>query len=134
MRMTLAVHPRQYSIHSFSPNAQIPSHVFTEKVYFIGKTEEGLTLVVPSELELDSLEQEMGWSCLEVLGPLGFSMTGILSKIASTLADAQISIFALSTFDTDYILVKKTCLQNAITALRKASYKIIESNEAPSSR
>ncbi|BDA60447.1 ACT domain-containing protein [Shewanella xiamenensis] len=131
MRMTLAVHTRQYTIHSFSPKAQIPTEVFAEEVYFICKTEEGLTLVVPSELALDSLEQETNWSCLEVLGPLGFSLTGILSKIASTLADVQISIFALSTFDTEYILVKKNCLQGAIAALKKAGYKIIESNEAP---
>ncbi|ASK69098.1 ACT domain-containing protein [Shewanella bicestrii] len=131
MRMTLAVHPRQYTIHSFSPNAQLPSEVFAEEVYFIGRTEEGLTVVVSSELELDSLEQETHWCCLEVLGPLGFSMTGILSKISGTLADVQISIFALSTFDTDYILVKKNCLQSAVAALKKAGYKIIESNEAP---
>ncbi|MGL4749790.1 MAG: ACT domain-containing protein, partial [Shewanella sp.] len=52
MRMTLAVHTRQYSIHSFPPSAPIPSEVFAEEVYFICKTEEGLTLVVPSELAL----------------------------------------------------------------------------------
>ena len=130
MRMTLAVHTRQYTIHSFSPSAQLPSEVFAQEVYFIGKTEEGLTLVISSEVKLDSLEQESGWCCLEVLGPLGFSMTGILSKVSGTLADAQISIFALSTFDTDYILVKKNRLTSAIAALKKAGYQIIESNEA----
>ncbi|WP_297896250.1 ACT domain-containing protein [Shewanella sp.] len=131
MRMTLAVHTRQYTIHSFSPNAQLPSEVFAEEVYFIGKTEEGLTLVISSDIELDSLEQELNWCCLEVLGPLGFSMTGILSKVSGTLADVQISIFALSTFDTDYILVKKNRLTSAIAALKKQGYQIIEPEAAP---
>lgn len=131
MRMTLAVHTRQYTIHSFSPNAQLPREVFAEEVYFIGKTEEGLTLVISSDIELDSLEQEPNWCCLEVLGPLGFSMTGILSKVSGTLADVQISIFALSTFDTDYILVKKNRLTSAIAALKKQGYQIIEPEAAP---
>lgn len=129
MRMTLAVHTRQYTIHSFSPNAQLPSNIFAEDVYFISKTAEGFTVVIGSDVELDSLEQEGHWCCIEVFGPLGFSMTGILSKVSSTLADVQISIFALSTFDTDYILVKQSRLTSAIDALRKQGYQVIESQE-----
>ncbi|MBW3513302.1 MULTISPECIES: ACT domain-containing protein [unclassified Shewanella] len=129
MRMTLAVHPEQYTIHSFSPNAVLPSEVFAQDMYFIGKTQEGLSLVVSSEMELDSLEQEPGWCCFEVLGPLGFSMTGILSKVSGTLADEQISIFAISTFDTDYILVKNNRLKSAVAALKKQGYHIIESKD-----
>ncbi|GIU14241.1 ACT domain-containing protein [Shewanella glacialipiscicola] len=127
MRMTLAVLPEQYTIHSFSPNAVLPSEVFAQEIYFIGKTPEGLSLVIDSDVTLDSLEQEHGWRCFEVLGPLGFLTTGILSKVLSTLADEHISIFAMSTFDTDYILVKYNRLSLAIDALRKQGYHIIES-------
>lgn len=124
--MTLAVHPQLYSIHSFSPEASLPTSVFNQPMFFIGKTREELSVVVPAELELDSLEAETDWRCFEVLGPLGFSMTGILSRVSGTLADANISIFAISTFDTDYILVKRDKLKQAIAALKRNGYQIVE--------
>ena len=126
MRMTLAVHPEQYSIHSFSPDTTPPSIVFEQTMFFIAKTKEELSVVVPAHVELDSLEREDNWACFEILGPLGFSLTGILSRVSGILADAQISIFAISTFDTDYILVKQNKLPQAIAALKKNTYQIIE--------
>ncbi|MGL4473462.1 MAG: ACT domain-containing protein [Shewanella sp.] len=126
MRMTLAIHCQQYTVHSFSPLTTIPAAVLTQDIFFIGKTQEELSIVVPADVELDSLEQEQGWCCLEVMGPLGFSMTGILARIAATLADAQVSIFSISTFDTDYILIKENKLAVAVAALKKKGYQIIE--------
>ncbi len=125
-RMTLAVHSQVYSIHSFSPDASIASEVFQQNMFFIGKTNDELSVVVPAELNLDSLEEESNWRCIEVIGPLGFSMTGILASVSGALADADISIFAISTFDTDYILVKKDKLSKAILALKKKNYQITE--------
>lgn len=125
-RMTLAVHSQLYSIHSFSPDASIASEIFQQDMFFVGKTKDELSVVVPAELNLDSLEEESNWRCIEVIGPLGFSMTGILASVSGTLADADISIFAISTFDTDYILVKKDKLSKAITALKKKNYQITE--------
>ncbi|MGP1782618.1 ACT domain-containing protein, partial [Shewanella frigidimarina] len=92
----------------------------------IGKTKDEISVVVPATLILDSIEQEDDWRCLEVIGPLGFSMTGILANVSSTLADEKISIFAISTFDTDYILVKKDTLSAATKALKKKNYQIID--------
>ncbi|MEC4724205.1 ACT domain-containing protein [Shewanella sp. D64] len=125
-RMTLAVHSQIYSIHSFSPDAKIPAKVFTQEMFFVGKTKDELSVVVPAELKLESIEEESNWRCLEVVGPLGFSMTGILSSVSGALAIAGISIFAISTFDTDYILVKKDKLAEAITALKKKQFQITE--------
>ncbi|WP_028773862.1 ACT domain-containing protein [Shewanella waksmanii] len=125
-RMTLALHEQLYSIHSFAPDTPIDPIVFSQPMYFIGKTQDELSIVTPSEIQLDSLEQEDDWRCFEVMGPLGFSMTGILSRVSGALSDANISIFAISTFDTDYILVKKEKLQDAINALSRKSYKIVE--------
>ena len=62
---------------------------------------------------------------LEVLGPLDFSLTGILSDIASVLASQKISIFAISTFDTDYILVKRNTVEAAVGVLRLNHYQVI---------
>ncbi len=125
-RLTLAVHPQLYSIHSFPPDTSLDKRIFEQAIYFIGKTQDELSVVVPVELALDNVEQESDWRCFEVVGPLGFSMTGILAKVSATLAEAKISIFAISTFDTDYILVKKNKLEQAIQSLRKNHYQIID--------
>ncbi|GIU24003.1 MULTISPECIES: ACT domain-containing protein [unclassified Shewanella] len=125
-RMTLATHPELYTIHSFSSDCTIPAEIFQQEMYFIGKTKDEISVVVSSKLALNSLEQEDDWRCLEVIGPLGFSMTGILANVSGTLANEKISIFAISTFDTDYILVKKDTLAAATKALKKKNYQIID--------
>lgn len=123
-KQTLAVLTQQFTIHSFTPETRPDASIFDQDIYFIGKTIDELSVVVPSALVLDSLDKETNWRCLEVIGPLNFSLTGILSGIAGTLASEDISIFAISTFDTDYILVKQDCLKKAINVLEKNDYKI----------
>ncbi|WP_371185361.1 ACT domain-containing protein [Thalassotalea maritima] len=126
---TLQVLEQTFSIHSFTPQTALPTQVFSSDVYFIAKTHDELSIVVPSDNTLNSLEQEHDWRALEVLGPLGFSLTGILSNISAVLADQAISIFAISTFDTDYILVKNDTLERAINALRRADYLVINNDK-----
>ncbi len=119
--LSAAIHYPQFQLrYSGSGRGTEPAAVF------IAKTREELSVVVDCKLELDSLEQEEDWRCLELLGPLGFSMTGIMARVSATLADAHVSIFTVSTFDTDYILLKKDKLDTAIRALRKQQYQVIE--------
>lgn len=114
-----------FDIHSFTPETPVPQQVFAAKVFFIGKTLDELSIVVPQEISLDSLEVEKHWRAFEVLGPLDFSLTGILSNISSVLAEQKISIFAISTFDTDYILVKKDTVDASIAALTANDYAVL---------
>jgi len=123
-KQTLAVLTQLFTIHSFTPDTRPNESIFDQDIYFMSKTDEELSVVVPSELELDSLDKETGWRCLEVMGPLNFSLSGILSGIAGALASENISIFAISTFDTDYILVKQDTLPQTIHVLEKNEYKI----------
>ncbi|WP_105189552.1 ACT domain-containing protein [Pseudoalteromonas sp. T1lg48] len=123
-KQTLQLLPHEFTIHSFDSTAAIPSIIFQSEVYFVGKTSEELSIVCNSDIELDSLAQEPGWVAFEVLGPLGFSLTGILSNISGVLARANISIFAISTFDTDYILVKRMQVTNAMNSLKKEGYNV----------
>ncbi|QBY03021.1 ACT domain-containing protein [Thalassotalea sp. HSM 43] len=127
-KQTLEVLANTFTIHSFTPETKIPEQVLTADVFFIGKTHDELSIVLPTSFELESLEAESDWRALEVLGPLGFSLTGILSDISGVLAKQEISIFAISTFDTDYILVKNHTLANAISALRRAEYLVINND------
>ena len=67
---------------------------------------------------------EKGWTCLEVKGPLDFSMTGVLASLARPLAEAGIALFVISTYDTDYLLVKEHALTDSVTALVQAAHVV----------
>jgi len=111
------------SIHRLQPGASIPKAVFSSSFYSISRTDDELSLVAPDDIAIAADKTELGWRALKVVGPLDFSLTGILAGIAGTLAKAGISIFAISTFDTDYILVKNENLKSAKAALTAAGHK-----------
>lgn len=97
----------------------------TIKPLFLGVTEEEVSVVLPTENVPEGvLNREEGWRGLKIEGVLDFSLVGILAKIASLLAEVSISIFAISTFNTDYILVKEEQLVLALETLRQAGYQI----------
>ena len=93
---------------------------------FIGKTDQELSVVCITEnTPENTLEREYGWKAFRIEGVLDFSLIGILSKISTVLADNSIGIFAVSTFNTDYVLVKKDNYEKALLALEKAGYFIV---------
>lgn len=93
---------------------------------FIGKTEEENSLICPSDLvPKNIMEREDGWTAFCIQGVLDFSLIGILNGILTVLAQNRIGILAVSTYNTDYILVKQENDKKAIEALKKAGYKII---------
>lgn len=124
-KQTLQLHTTVFAIHSLAASAEVPRSVFAQKIFFIAKTADELSIVCPQELQIDSLDTEYDWLALEVVGPLGFSLTGIMANISGVLAQAKISIFALSTYDTDYILVKKHAINLATTVLKKEGYHLL---------
>ena len=92
-------------------------------LFFIGSTDAELSLVCETDrTPAKTLAREDGWRAMRVAGQMEFSLTGILSRIATTLADAGVPIFAVSTYDTDYILVKRENLDRAVEALKAAGY------------
>ena len=94
--------------------------------YFIGKTDEELSLVCRTEdTPLNTTDREDGWRGIRIQGVLDFSLVGILSKLSGILAENQIGIFAVSTFNTDYILVKAEDFERAIRVLATAGYAIV---------
>ncbi|MDO4551962.1 MAG: ACT domain-containing protein [Bacillota bacterium] len=93
---------------------------------FVGKTDEELSLVCLTEhVPEDTIEREDGWLAFRIQGILDFSLVGILAPIASLLAENRIGIFAVSTFNTDYILVKKESFEQAMKVLSEAGYAIV---------
>lgn len=97
---------------------------------FIGKTDEEKSLVcLTEECPSNTTEREDGWKAFRIEGVLDFSLTGILAKIANLLAENGVAIFAVSTFNTDYILVKADYETKALNCLAQAGYEMITGNE-----
>lgn len=90
----------------------------------ITRTEEELSIVCAASVVPAGVRQEPGWRAFKVDGPLDFALTGILASLAGPLAKAGVSIYALSTYNTDYVLVKESQLDEAIDALRAVGHTV----------
>lgn len=91
--------------------------------YFIGKTDEEISLVCKTDdAPKNTIERDDGWKAFRIEGVLDFSLIGILAKISGILADNKIGIFAVSTYNTDYILVKEDNFDRAMSVLEDAGY------------
>ena len=94
--------------------------------FFIGKTDEELSLVCRTEdVPAKTAERDDGWRGFRIQGVLDFSLIGILSKLSGILADNKIGIFAVSTYNTDYILVKAENFERAMEVLEAAGYTVV---------
>lgn len=93
--------------------------------FFLAKTDEELSLVCKTEdTPTQTTAREDGWRAFRIEGTLDFSLIGILSKLTAILAEHKIGLFAVSTYNTDYILVKEENFANAMTVLQEAGYAI----------
>ena len=94
--------------------------------YFIGKTDEELSLVCKTEdTPSKTIKRDDGWRGFRIQGVLDFSLIGILSKLSGILAEHKIGIFAVSTYNTDYILVKKENFERALDVLVSEGYSVM---------
>jgi len=96
--------------------------MFKSPFWSVTQIGDELSLVIPQDRVQPGWKAESGWRCIQVLGPLDFGLTGILSHLSGVLAGAGISIFALSTYDTDYILVKESSVARAREVLAESGY------------
>jgi hypothetical protein len=111
-----------YAVAKLPPDSAIPGWAAGGEFVSITRTRDELSIVatvIPA-----SVDSRRGWRCLKVRGPLDFSLTGILASLATPLADAGVPIFAISTFDTDYVLVFESDLDRAIAALEAAGHRV----------
>lgn len=99
---------------------------FSQEFFFLCKTDEEISLVCETSAVPDNTtEQEDNWLAFRIEGVLDFSLTGILAKISGMLAEENIGIFAVSTYNTDYILTKSQNMEKALHLLEKAGYDIL---------
>ena len=90
----------------------------------VTRTEAELSVVCPEAAVPAGVRSERGWRCLRVVGPLGFGMTGVLASLAVPLASSGVSIFVVSTYDTDYLMVQERDLERGVDALERAGHAV----------
>ncbi len=123
--MQLQILENKLKVAKLKSDAKIPEAVLAQGFYSITRTDEELSIVVDEDVAIESDAMEDGWRAIRITGILDFSLIGILSKISTVLAQAEISIFAVSTYNTDYILVKANQLDAAVDVLKQNGYQIL---------
>jgi uncharacterized protein len=124
--MKLAMLPDIFAVCRLAPSADIPQWALQNRTLLsITYTSDELSLVCSQSLVPNSVQYEGSWRAIKVQGPLDFSLTGILVALAAPLAAAHIPIFALSTFDTDYLLLQEEYLSQAKTVLTHNGHQFI---------
>jgi hypothetical protein len=108
-----------------SPEAELPEWALGDGFCSITRTRDELSIVCADDVRIPpEVKAERGWRLLRVAGTQAFTLTGVLSSVLQPLAEAGVSIFAISTFDTDYVMVKAEALPLAIRALKDAGHSI----------
>ncbi len=121
---TLDLVPGSYAICRWAAEAPLPPWVMQGAFFSVTRTPAELSAVCDAGAVPSGVKAEGPWSMLVVRGPLAFNTTGVLAGLATPLAAAGISIFALSTYDTDYVLVRYDDLERAVEALRQAGHTV----------
>jgi len=107
-------------------DAAVPPLVPTTGLLSVTRTPDEISIVCAEVGAPAGAQIEHGWRALVVAGPLDFALTGVLASFAGPLAEAGVSIFALSTFETDYVLVRADALADAVAALRQAGHTVLD--------
>jgi hypothetical protein len=118
-KLTLAVLPDLMAICQFAPGTQLPSWVFKSSFFSVTKTDEEISVVFDQSMVPPDVKRSDNWRALKVEGPLDFSLTGIIFSLTKPLAENNIPIFVISTYDTDYLLVENKYFISAKEVLIK---------------
>ncbi len=123
-RLMLIILRETFAICRLDKDASIPDWAFQGGLLSITRTNDELSIVCPQINVPKGIVCNRGWSCLKAKGPLDLSLTGIISSIAKPLEKERISLFSISTYDTDYVMVKEKDLEKALFALTEAGHRI----------
>ncbi len=124
--MKLALLPVSLAVCRLAPDAEIPKWALQQRsLLSITYTDDELSIVCSASVVPEDVCSETYWRAIKVQGPLDFSLTGILACLATPLAAASISLFAISTFDTDYILIKEQHIEHARSILEQNGHVFV---------
>lgn len=124
--LTLEVLPGRCAVCRLDAGAEVPGWAARGPLVSVTRTDAELSIVCDEAVVPSDVPAEGGWRCIRVRGPLGFGMTGVLASLASPLAGAGVSIFVISTYDTDYLMVQERDLGRARDALSRAGHLVAD--------
>jgi hypothetical protein len=124
MNLTLSLLPERMAICRLGPDASAP-RADGNRFLSVTRTQDELSIVCPEADVPEEVQSDLGWRCLKVAGPLDLALTGVLASLVNPLAAAYINIFAISTYDTDYLLVKEENLARSIDILTRSGHKVV---------
>ena len=124
-QLDFLLRPECFCVQRFPPDQRINlDQLHGASWYSLTRTDDELSLVAPEAFDFGPGDREAGWSCLQIRGVLDFGMVGVVAEISRVLADAEVSIFTVSTYNTDYFLVKSAAIDAAIGALTAAGHVV----------
>lgn len=123
-KFVISVLPQTFAVCWIDPTSAIPAWATKSSFFTISRTSEELSIICPQEDVPDNTRSDAGWRCFKVEGPLDLTLTGIFASLANALSNAKISIFALSTYDTDYLMVKQENVDRAASALTELGHQV----------
>jgi hypothetical protein len=123
-KLKLSVLAGRFAVCRLAPDAEIPKWAQHGALVSITRTREELSIVCAENHVPVDARAEHGWRCFKLLGPMAFTEVGVLAAITRPLAEAGVSLFAISTFDTDYVLVKVADFERALDALGAAGHTV----------
>jgi hypothetical protein len=115
----------QFAVCRLAQDAPLPSWATSGEIWSVTRTPTELSVVCTQNSLPQNLAAERNWVALQVVGPIPFGMVGVLSSLTVPLADAGVSIFALSTFETDFVLVRNESFEVACRVLMQAGHEIV---------
>lgn len=122
--LSLSLLEDAYAVCKLSREAPIPVWANAGAFVSITRTEEELSVICPLASVPENVASVKGWRCFRVDGPLDFSMTGLLASLLAPLARADVSVLAVATYDTDYLLVREEQREQAVRLLSREGYRI----------
>jgi hypothetical protein len=122
--MLLELLEEEYSVYKFDKNYSIDINIFKRDFVSVIKTKDEISIVAVSGSIEHYEKNENGWKILKIVGILDFNLIGIISKISTILANENICIFVMSTYNTDYIMIKGKDIEKAIKVLKRNKYEI----------
>ena len=126
MNLSFSVLSKSFVVARLEPSAAVPSAVMASRDFMsITRTDDELSIVCSEHAATDLTQADGPWRAIKIHGPFAFDQTGVLASFLNPLANVSIGIFAASTFDTDYILVKSENLERAIQALQLAGHRFV---------
>jgi hypothetical protein len=123
--LSLRVLEDRYAVCRFEPGTPVPAWAWQGSSFVtVTRTADELSVLCASSLVPDGVQAEHDWVCFKLEGPFAFTLTGILTSVLEPLRDAGVGIFAVSTFDTDYVLVKEQHFETSLRALEAWGHRV----------